>query len=148
MSEFCLMPKDIYDSLSLWGLIEGGEEISLTNNTTILPIGIAEGMFTKISGKMVTTDYLVIECIGKGQITLGRSLLKHLGAVIDVGKGIMHFSPPVSNLIFPKEKKKGKKGKNKKVASSFENTCFFLLVVPNLKALKKSTCWEITQQFP
>src|SRR4051812_32409645 len=106
MSKFCLMPKDIYDSLSLWGLTEGGEEISLTKNATILPIGIDEGVFTKILGKMVSTDYLVIECEGKGHITVGRSLLKHLVAVIDVEKGIMHFSPPVSNHIFPKETKK------------------------------------------
>jgi hypothetical protein len=28
---------------------------------------------------MVSTDYLVIECVGKGQIMLGRSLLKLLG---------------------------------------------------------------------
>jgi hypothetical protein len=44
MSEFCLMPKDVYESLSLWKLSEGGEEISLTNNATIFPIGIAEGV--------------------------------------------------------------------------------------------------------
>ena len=122
MSEFCLMPKDIYESLNLWGLSEGGEEISLTNNTTLLPIGIAEGVFTKISGKVVSTDYLVIECVGKGQISLRRFMLKHLGAIIDVGKGIMHFAPPVSNHIFPKENKKGKKGKNKRGNASFENT--------------------------
>ena len=67
----------------------------------------------------MSTDYLVIECVGKGQITLGRSLLKLLGAIIDVGEGIMHFTPPVSNHIFPKEKKKGK---NKRGKSSFENT--------------------------
>jgi hypothetical protein len=48
MSEFCLMPKDIYESLNLWGLSEGGEGISLTNNSIILPIGVAEGVFTKI----------------------------------------------------------------------------------------------------
>ena len=64
MSEFCLMPKDIYESLNLWGLTEGGKEISLANNATILPIGIAEGVFTKILGKMISTDYLVIECAG------------------------------------------------------------------------------------
>src|SRR4051812_12039125 len=106
MSEFCRMPKDIYESLSHWGLSKGGEEISLTNNATLLPIGIAEGVFIKISWKMVSTDYLVIECVGKGEITLGRSLLKHLGAVIDVGKCIMHFAPPIINHILPKEKKK------------------------------------------
>jgi hypothetical protein len=38
MSEFCLMPKDIYESLNLWGLPEGGEGISLTNNSIILPL--------------------------------------------------------------------------------------------------------------
>jgi hypothetical protein len=42
MFEFCLMPKDIYESLSLWGLSEGGEGISLTNNDIILPIGVAK----------------------------------------------------------------------------------------------------------
>jgi hypothetical protein len=43
---------------------------------------------------MVSTDYLVIECVGNGQITLGRSLLKLMGAVIDVGKGTMKFTSP------------------------------------------------------
>jgi hypothetical protein len=71
MSEFCLMPKDVYESLNLWKLSEGGEEISLTNNATIFPVGIAEGVFTKILGRMISTDYLVTECVGKGQITLG-----------------------------------------------------------------------------
>jgi hypothetical protein len=47
-------------------LSEGGEEISLDNNATIFPVGIAEGVFTKVLGKMVSTDYLVIECVGKG----------------------------------------------------------------------------------
>jgi hypothetical protein len=32
MSEFSVMPKDVYESLSLWKLSEGGEEISLPNN--------------------------------------------------------------------------------------------------------------------
>src|SRR3954471_24493213 len=78
MSEFCHMPKGIYESLNLWGLSEGGEEISLTNKSVILPIRIADGVFTKILGRIVSTDYLVIECVGRGQISLGRSLLKLL----------------------------------------------------------------------
>ena len=125
MSEFCLMPKDIYESLNLWGLTEGGKEISLANNTTILPLGIYEGVFTKILEKMISIDYLVIECAGKGQITLGRSLLELLGAIIDVGKGTMHLYSPPNNHIFPKVKNKSKRGKGKKFglkASSFENT--------------------------
>jgi hypothetical protein len=98
------MPKDVYESLSLWKLSEGGEEISLTNNATIFPIGIAEGVYTKVLRR----------CVGKGQITLGRSLLKLLGVVIDVGKGNIRFiSPPCNSHIFPRVKSKGKKGRRK-----------------------------------
>jgi hypothetical protein len=126
MSEFCLMPKDVYESLNLWGLSEGGEEISLTNNSTILPIGVAEGVFTKILGRMVSTDYLVIECVGNGQITLGRSLLKLMGAVIDVGKGTMKFTSPLGNHhVFPRGKRKGNRDRRKVSGlnvSSLENT--------------------------
>jgi hypothetical protein len=105
------MPRDVYDFLSLWKLSERGEEISHTNNATIFPIGIAEGVYTKVLGKMVSTDYLVIEYVGKEQITLGRSLLKLLGAIIDVGKGTIRFiSPPCNNHVFPKVKSKGKRG--------------------------------------
>jgi hypothetical protein len=104
------MPKDVYESLSLWELFEGGEEICLTNNATIFSVGIAEGVFIKVLGKMVSTDYLVIECVGKGQITLGRSLLKLLGATIDVEKGTIKFTtPPCNNHVFPRVKK-GKRG--------------------------------------
>jgi hypothetical protein len=130
ISEFCLMPKDIYKSLNLWGLSEGGEGISLTNNSIILPIGVAEGVFTKILGRMVSTDYLVIECVGNGQITLGRSLLKLMGAIIDVEKGTIKFtSPPRNHHEFPKGKSKGKRGRRKASgldASSLENTSFLL----------------------
>jgi hypothetical protein len=66
MSEFCLMPKDVYESLSLWKLSEGGEEISLTNNANIFPVGIAKGVYTKVLGRMVSTNYLVIKCVGNG----------------------------------------------------------------------------------
>jgi hypothetical protein len=61
----------------------------------------------------VSTDYLVIECVGKGRITLERSLLQLLGTVIDVGKGTIKFtSPPCNCHEFPKSKSKGKnKGK-------------------------------------
>jgi hypothetical protein len=72
MSEFCLMPKDVYESLNLWELSMGGEEISLTNNSTSFPVGVAEGVFIKILGRMISTDYLVIEYVGNRKITLGR----------------------------------------------------------------------------
>jgi hypothetical protein len=75
---------------------------------------------------MVSTDYLVIECVGNGQITLGRSLLKLVGAVIDVGKGTMKFTSPSGNYhVFPRGKRKGKRGRRKAsgdLNASFENT--------------------------
>jgi predicted aspartyl protease len=121
------MPKSIYESLNLWKLSEGGERISLANNAVILPIGIAEGVHTKICVRTISIDYLVIECVGKGQITLGRSLLKLLGAKIDMENGIMTFnSPPSASHSFPKSKVK--KGRHRAAtnygvdASSFENT--------------------------
>jgi hypothetical protein len=120
------MPKDVYESLNLWKLSEEGKEISLTNNATIFPIGIAEGVYTKILGRMVSTDYLVIECVGKGQVTLGRSLLKLLGATIDVEKDTIRFiSPPFNSHVFPRVKSKGKKGRRKSSVdpnTSFDNT--------------------------
>jgi hypothetical protein len=120
------MPKDVYESLSLWKLSEGGEEISLTNNNTIFSVGIAEGVYTKVLGRMISTNYLIIECAGKGQITLGRSLLKLLGAIIDVGKGTIRFiSQPCNSHIFPRVKSKGKKGRLKASvdpSTSFDNT--------------------------
>jgi hypothetical protein len=100
--------------------------LSLTNNATIFPVGIAKGVFTKILERMVSTDYLVIECVGKGQITLGRSLLKLMGAIIDVGKGTIKFtSPPCNNHVFPRGKSKGKRGRrmtSDDLNVSFENT--------------------------
>ena len=124
MSEFCIMPKDIYESLKHWGLSECGEKITLTDNTVILPIGVAEGVFTTFLGRTVSTDYLVI--VGTGQITLGRSLLKLLGATIDVGKGTMRFTSPSGNRhVFPRGKSKGNKGRCKAsgdLNASFENT--------------------------
>jgi len=107
MSEFCLMPESIYESLKLWGFTEGGEGITLADNSVIFPKGIAEGVFTTFLGRTVSTDYLVIECVGTGQITLGRSLLKLLGATIDVGKGTLNFtSSPRCGHLFPKPKSK------------------------------------------
>ena len=39
MSEFCLMTERIYESLTLWELTEGGEGITLTDNSVIIPKG-------------------------------------------------------------------------------------------------------------
>jgi hypothetical protein len=83
-------------------------------------------VFTKILGKVVSTDYLVIVCVGNGQITLGRSLPKLMGAVIDVGKGTMRFTSPFGNHhFFPRGKSKVKRGRHK--ASSDINASLEIL---------------------
>jgi hypothetical protein len=73
---------------------------------------------------------------------LGRSLLKLLGATIDVGKGTIKFtSSPWNNHVFPRGKRKGKRGRRKAsgdLNASFENT-WFSLSAPSSKAIKKST---------
>ena len=56
MSEFCFMPKYIHASLKTWGIVEGGETITLTDNTTIQPIRGAEGLFTTLLGRTVSTN--------------------------------------------------------------------------------------------
>src|SRR5215217_5467640 len=129
MSEFCLMPKSIHESLKLWGFVEGGEGITLIDNSVIIPKGIAAGVHTTVLGRTISIDYLVIECAGTGQITLGRSLLKLLGGVIDMREGTLKFtSTPGGSHIFPKSKskKKNKKGKGKAQGNvdtaSFDNT--------------------------
>jgi hypothetical protein len=113
MSEFCLMPNDIYDSLNLWEYSKGEEEVILADNTILLPLWKAEGVHTIFLGRTISTNYSVIKCAGKGQITLGRALLESLGARIDVGKGSITFSaPPRGSHWFPRKKKsKSNKGK-------------------------------------
>ena len=118
------MPIKIYESLNLWGLSKCEGCVTLADNTIKLPRGIAEGVFTKLSGITVSVDYRVIECGGAGQITLGRSLLKFFGAIIDMNQGTMKFSSsPNCNHFFPKVKKKGKRAKRNDVdLSTLGNT--------------------------
>ena len=71
----------------------------------------------------MSTDYLVIECVGEGQITLGRSLLKLLGATVDVGKGTLNFtSTPGYGHVFPrpKSKNKSKRGRRKALGNDVD----------------------------
>lgn len=113
MSEFCLMPMNIYDSLNLWGLSKSEVFITLADNSIKLPMGTAEGVFTKICGMTVSIDYHVIECAGKGDITLGRSLLKQLGVVIDMNLGILKFGSTNGIHTLPRKKIKKKNKRSK-----------------------------------
>ena len=57
---------------------------------------------------------------------LGRSLLKLLGAKIDVGKGIMTVNSPLgTSHSFPKKKGKGKRGRRKVPANIDLNAPLF-----------------------
>jgi hypothetical protein len=71
-------------------------------------------------------DYKLFCSSGNGQIILGRSLLKLMGAVIDVEKGTMRFTSPSGNHhVFPRGNNKGKRGRHKAsgdINASLENT--------------------------
>lgn len=126
MTEFSLMPKSIYVSLKLWDLSKCGIHITLADNSIKTSLGVAEGIFTKIMGATVSIDYHVIECVGEGHITLGRSLLKLFRAFIDMNKGTLRlYTPLKSRHIFPQleSKKKSKRAKAKSVDfSTLDNT--------------------------
>ena len=113
MSESCLMPMKIYESLNLWGLSKCKECVTLADNTIKLPRGIAEGEFTKLLGITISVDYCVIECAGAGQVTLGRSLLKFFGAIIDMNQGTMTLAPCRAVIIFSPRLRKRVRGLNK-----------------------------------
>ena len=77
-------------------------------------------------------------CTGTDQITLGRSLLKLMGATIDVGKGTLNFTSSLRCGHIspkPKSKTKGKRSKRKGPAidldapSSFGNIWFIIICV-------------------
>ena len=88
----------------------------------------SQGVVTKILGVFTPTDYHVIECVGEGSITLGRGLLKQLGAVIDMGQGTLRLKPPYCLHRFPhaprvKAKKRNKRSKaNTMGFSGLDNT--------------------------
>ena len=73
MTEFSIMPKSNYDSLKLWGLSESTSYLKLADNSNKSPFGKVEDVHTNFCGNLLPIDYYVIECIGEGQITLGRS---------------------------------------------------------------------------
>ena len=110
------MPKRIYDSLNLYELAKSKTFVTLADNSIKLCFGTTQGVVTKILGVFAPIDYHVIECVGEGSITLGRGLLKQLGAVIDIGQGTLRLKPPYCLHRFPhaprvKAKKKNKRSK-------------------------------------
>ena len=122
-SEFCLMPKRIYDSLNLYELSKSETFVTLADNSIKLSFGTTQGVVTKIKGVFTPTDYHVIECVGNGSITLGRGLLRQLGAVIDMGEATLKFKPPYCLHHFPnapkaKAKKKNKRSKGNTIGTS------------------------------
>ena len=110
-----------------------------------------------VNNAYVPIDFYVldVEYNASCPITLGRPFLRTVSAIIDMKEGTIKYHFPFKKGIehFPMRRDKfifspPLKARFDVNSSSFENTCFFLLFVPNLKALKKSTCWEITQEFP
>ena len=74
-------------------------------------MGKVEDVQTKFCGILLPIDYYVVECIGEGQITLGRSFLKSVGAIIDMHEGVMTFHSIGGHHIFPRSYGKNTKGR-------------------------------------
>ena len=100
----------------------------VANAKLLFIFGTTQGAVTKILGVFAPTDYHVIECVGEGSITLGRGLLKQLGAVIDIGQGTLRLKPPYCLHSFPhsprvKAKKRNKRSKANTICfSGLDNT--------------------------
>ena len=108
------MPKSIYDSLDLWGLSKCGIPLILADNSIKNPLGIAVAIYTRFSRKVIPIDYYVIECEGEGQIIVGRTFLRLVGAVIHMREGIVRFNSIIkSSHTFPTNTSKGNKSKGK-----------------------------------
>ena len=102
MTEFSIMPKTIYKSLGLWGLSKSASYLKLADNSSKIPLGKIEDVQTNFCGNLFPIDYYVVECIGEGQITLGRSFLKSAGAIINMHEGVVTFRSTGGHHIFPK----------------------------------------------
>lgn len=83
-TQFSLMPESIYDSLNLWELSNSTIHVMFADNSINIPLGLAYGVKTKLFGSFIPIDFHVIKCEAEGHITLGRSFLKLVGAVIDI----------------------------------------------------------------
>ena len=102
MTEFSIMPETIYKSLGLWGLSESASYLKLADNSSRVPLEKIEDVQTKFCRNSFPIDYYVVECIGEGQITLGRSFLKSVGAIINMHEGVVTLSSTRGRHIFPK----------------------------------------------
>ena len=102
MTEFSIMPETIYKSLGLWGLSESASYLKLADKSSRIPLEKIEDIETKFCGNSFSIDYYVVECIVEGQITLGRSFLKSVGAIINMHEGVVTFSSTRRRHIFPK----------------------------------------------
>ena len=102
--------------MNLYELSKSETFVTLADNSIKLCFGTTQRVVTKILGVFTPSDYHVIGCVGEGSITLGRGLLKQLGAVIDMGQDTLRFKPPYCLHRFPhaprvKAKKKSKRSK-------------------------------------
>ena len=74
-------------------------------------MGKIEDVQTKFCGNLFSIDYYVVECIGEGIITLGRSFLKPAGAIINMHERVVTFRSTGWHHIFPKGHGKNIKGR-------------------------------------
>jgi hypothetical protein len=87
-----VMPRDVFEKLRL-PLEPTGMCLELGDNSIRYPLGIAEDVPVKVRHHFIPIDFVVLEMGGREKLllSLGRPILKTVGATIDVGKGEIMF---------------------------------------------------------
>jgi len=88
-----VMPKHVYDSLSLEPLIKTSFVIQLANHSFVYPLGVIEDLLVKIDSLVIPCDFYILDmerdsCDASNNtlILFGRPFLKTANTKIDCGK--------------------------------------------------------------
>jgi len=88
-----VMPKHVYDSLSLKPLIKTSIVIQLADRSFVYPLGVIEDVLVKIDSSVISCDFYILDverdsCDSSNNtpILFGRPFLKTVNMKIDCGK--------------------------------------------------------------
>jgi hypothetical protein len=105
-----IMPRKIYDMLSLSPLENCYFDVPLANVAKKKPLGRTNDFLIMINNNLVHVDFLVldIECNASCPIILGRPFLRIVGVIIDMKEGTIKYQFPLKKGMehFPKKRKK------------------------------------------
>ena len=102
------MPKFIYDSLGFESMIDFHFYHAHANGNTSKIVGRVNNVQVHFKNKETPIDFIILEATVKGNIILGRSFLRTVGAIIDMKEGTIRFQFPLKKGMehFPRKKLK------------------------------------------